>query len=113
LRNQKQKGNRYESKIAKRLSDSLNIELRRNPGSGNMERWKGDIVPIEDEDRIKFDWCIELKNQKTLKIPAWIRQVEEEAKEVNKKPVLVFHLHGTSKEYAVMRLEDWEKLNRD
>jgi Holliday junction resolvase len=108
LGNQKRKGNAYENKIAKRLSETLGVELRRNPGSGNMENWKGDIVAIHDKDRISFPWCIELKNQKTLKIPAWIRQVEEEAQEMSKKPVLIFHLHGTSEEYAVVRLEDWE-----
>lgn len=105
--NQKKKGNSYELKIAKRLTEDLGVNIRRVPSSGGMVRWKGDIVPVEDIDRIKFPWCIELKNQKTLKIPAWIKQTEEEAQEMEKKPVLIFHLHGTSKEYAVIPLEDW------
>jgi len=110
MKNAKQKGNRYENQIAKRLSKSLGVDLRRNPGSGNMENWKGDIVAIEDKDRMKFPWCIELKNQKKLMIPAWIRQVEEEAKEMKKKPVLIFHMHNSSDDYAVVKLSDWEKL---
>lgn len=111
LNRQKAKGNQYEMKIAKRLSTHLGIELRRNPGSGNMERWKGDIIPIDDHDRIKWPWCIELKNQKTLMIPKWIRQTEREAEEMGKKPALIFHLHGTSKEYALIKLEDFMELN--
>jgi len=110
MKNAKQKGNRYENQIANRLTKSLGIDLRRNPGSGNMARWKGDIVPIEDRDRIKFKWCIELKNQKTLKIPAWIKQAEEEGKEMGKKPVLIFHLHNSADDYAVVKLSDWEEL---
>lgn len=112
MKNQKQKGNRYENKVAKRLTETLGVELRRVPSSGGMEQWRGDIVAVDDMDRINFPWCIELKNQKKLKLPQWLRQTEEEAEEMKKRPVLIFHLHGSSKEYAVIPLKEWENYTR-
>jgi len=108
--NQKKKGNRYELAKAKQLTELLGIEFERQLFSGSIEGYKGDLIPKGDEARRIHPWCYELKNQQKLKIPEWIRQTEREAAEMGKKPILMFHMHGTSDDFVVLRLEDWAGL---
>jgi len=108
--NQKKKGNRYELAKAKHLTELLGMEFGRQLFSGSIEGYKGDLIPKDDAARRTHPWCYELKNQQKLKIPEWLRQTEIEAKEMGKKPILMFHMHGTSDDYVVLRLEDWAEL---
>lgn len=113
MKNGKNKGNKYERDIAKLLTEAWGIKFRRVPTSGGMEHWRGDIVAVFDEDRIRFPFCIELKNQKTLNIPAWIRQTQAEAEETNKIGLLIFHRNHTSKNYLIMKESEFKDLYAD
>jgi len=68
----KEKGRRYENKIAGYIRESgLDLRAGREigSGSGNM---KGDI-------RANIPFLIEVKNQKTIKILNWIDQAKKQA----------------------------------
>lgn len=113
MKNGKRKGNKYENDIAKQLTQAWKMEFRRVPTSGGMAHWRGDIIPVFDEDRIRFPYCIELKNRKTISMPAWLRQTREEALEMKKIGILIFHRHNTSKDYAVLKESDFKNLFAD
>jgi hypothetical protein len=110
----KNKGASYERSIAKRFEEAYSVKLSRTPQSGGhskgrnpSDEFKGDIVCLE-KDKI-FNLGVECKCQKTWSLPAWLRQSEEETPE-GKVPIVVFHQHGTSKDYVSLSLDDFLKL---
>ncbi len=102
-----QKGKKYERHIAYFLSKYIfDIELCRVQNSGGLDI-KGDIRPRMREDGVmpQFDWVIECKNQKSMKLKSWIRQMEEEEKANNKNGLLAFHVHGSARDVFLLRTE--------
>ncbi len=105
--NSKAKGNRFELKVAKALSDVLGVKFHRVPCSGglhwaNDNRVTGDIVPPVDYD---WPYSIECKDRvAALDIHAllsgtsplydWYRQAEEDASHSTGIgcPVVVFNI---------------------
>jgi len=110
--NSKKKGNLFELTISKLFSEALGIEFRRVPASGGMEEWRGDLTPVKDEERIKWRWIVECKNSKKLMIWEWLKKLEIECVETNKKPLLVFH-YPRNKDYAIIRVEDLLNLLKE
>ena len=110
----KVKGSNYERDVAKKFKKAYDAELVRTPQSGGFAKksakaddFRGDIVPA-DED-IELSLHIEAKCHKTWSLPTWFKQAEEDCPK-GKFPVIVFHQHGTSKDYVAMSLEDFFKL---
>lgn len=110
----KTKGNSFERLTAKKFKAAYDEELVRTPQSGGFAKksakageFRGDIVPANDD--IDLSLHIECKNAKTWSLPTWFRQAEEDCPE-GKVPVVVFHQHGTSKDYIALSLEDFFKL---
>lgn len=110
----KAKGGNYERTIAKKFKEAYDADLVRTPQSGGFAKksakaddFRGDIVPA-DED-IDLAIHIECKNHKSWSLPAWFKQAESDCPK-SKSPVVVFHQHGTSRDFIALSLEDFFKL---
>lgn len=107
------KGSNFERLVAKKFEEAYGVKLVRTPLSGglakssNKQDFKGDIVCAEEDVDILLG--IECKNQKTWSLPAWLKQSEEETPD-GKVPCVVFHKHGTSKDYITLSLDDFLEL---
>lgn len=106
----KVKGSNYERLIAKKFKEKYGLELVRTPQSGGFAKkisskdFKGDVVLLDDTKDFKLH--IEAKCQKTLSVPKWLSQAEEDCVE-GKIPLVVFHKHNSSQDYVVLSLEDF------
>lgn len=112
-RRSKRKGSSYEHNIAKRFKEVYEEDLVRTPQSGGFAKksakadgFRGDIVLSSDKE---FLLHIECKNTQTWALPKWIEQAENDCPK-DKKPVVIFHKHNTSKNYVTMSLEDFFSL---
>lgn len=110
----KAKGSNYERDIAKKFQSAYNEELTRTPQSGGFakksdkaQEFRGDIVSLDEN--VDLILHIECKNTKTWSLPAWINQSESDAPK-GKIPCVIFHKHGTSKNYITLSLDDFFKI---
>lgn len=110
----KTKGSNYEREVAKKFKSQYNEELTRTPQSGGFakkstkaDEFRGDIVSLNEE--VDLFLHIECKNTKTWSLPAWFEQAESDAPK-GKVPCVIFHKHGTSKDYIALSLEDFFKI---
>lgn len=103
-KNSKQKGNRYELKIAKEISKWWGADFHRVPASGGLGwgqdmRVAGDIVAPPN---VPFPFVLELKNRETGNwtlesimlnihdIKHWWQQVVNDSRRVERVPCLIF-----------------------
>lgn len=110
----KTKGASFERTVAKKFEQYTNVHLSRTPSSGGHAKYKttdknfkGDIVCLDQNKDLKLH--LEVKNQKTWALPKWFEQAEEDCPD-SKIPCVVFHKHGTSKDYIAMPLEEFLQL---
>lgn len=109
-RTAKNKGATFERSIASLFEKYLGVKLSRTPQSGGFAKsnssseFKGDITCIEEG--VTFNLSVECKNQKTWALPKWLEQSETECPE-GKIPCVVFHKHGTNKNYITLPLEEF------
>lgn len=113
-RRSRNKGSNFERDVAKKFKAYYGFELVRTPQSGGFAKksakaddFRGDIVPA-DEDLV-LNLHIECKNSKSWSLPSWFAQAESDCPK-GKKPCVIFHKHGTSKDYIALSLEDFFKL---
>jgi Holliday junction resolvase len=78
--NSRTKGAAAEREIFKILSDCLGVKVERN------------LVQTREggADTVVGDWAIEVKRQETLSVAVWWVQAVDQAKRVNKKPMLIY-----------------------
>lgn len=110
----KRKGETFERDIAELFQKRYGVELKRTPQSGGFAKksekaddFRGDITIVDTKQELALH--IECKNSKSWTLPAWIRQAESDCPD-NKVPLVVFHKHGTSKNYVCVDLENFLKL---
>ena len=110
----KSKGSNFEREVAKKFKQHYNEELTRTPQSGGFakkstkaDEFRGDIVALDDS--IDLVLHIECKNAKSWSLPAWFNQAESDAPK-GKVPCVIFHKHGTSKDYIALSLEDFFRI---
>lgn len=110
----KAKGSSYEREIAKKFQKAYGEELKRTPQSGGFskssdraEEFRGDIVCLNPD--VNMQLHVECKNAKAWSLPKWLEQAESDVPK-GKVPVVVFHKHGTSKDYIALSLEDFFSL---
>ena len=100
------KGKNYERKIAKILSDAFDCNVRRTPGSGNLDI-KGDLRnlsgPLEG-------FVFELKKQEHLNIWKALEQTFLEAG--HKIGVLIFS-RNNERDYVCIDLQDFIAILQD
>lgn len=113
-RRSKNKGSTFERTIASKFKEAYSVDLVRTPQSGGFAKksekaddFRGDITSA-DKDVI-LNLHIECKCQKSWALPSWIRQAEEDCPK-SKIPAVIFHQHGTSKDYVCISLTDFFKL---
>ena len=113
-RRSKAKGSNYERDVAKKFKAQYNEELTRTPQSGGFakksskaEEFRGDIVSLDENVELKLH--IECKNAKSWSLPAWFAQAESDCPK-GRVPCVIFHKHGTSKDYIALSLEDFFKI---
>ena len=108
------KGANFERTTAKKFKAFFGVDLVRTPQSGGFAKkstkaddFRGDITSADK--RIKLKLHIECKNAKSWSLPAWIKQAEGDCPK-DRKPIVVFHQHGTSKDYVALSLNDFFDL---
>ena len=110
----KAKGSNFEREVARKFKEQYDEELTRTPQSGGFakkstkaDEFRGDIVALDDS--VDLVLHIECKNAKSWSLPAWFTQAESDAPK-GKVPCVIFHKHGTSKDYIALSLEDFFKI---
>ena len=110
----KNKGNNFERATAKKFKSAYGEELVRTPQSGGFAKksakaddFRGDIVPADEDVELLLH--IECKNCKSWSLPAWFEQAEND-KPHSKKPVVVFHQHGTANDFVLLEVNDFVDL---
>lgn len=110
----KAKGSNFEREVAKKFKDHYDEELTRTPQSGGFakkstkaDEFRGDIVALDEN--VDLVLHIECKNAKTWSLPAWFAQAEGDAPK-GRIPCVIFHKHGTSKDYIALSLEDFFRI---
>lgn len=114
-RTSRNKGASFERTIAKIIQAATGFEFLRTPLSGGFaknttkgsEGFRGDIVPADKD--VKLFLHIECKNTKTWSLPKWFEQAESDCPN-GKIPVVVFHKHGTSRNYIALDLESFFRI---
>jgi len=97
--NSKVKGNKNEVAVAKALSKWTGVPFRRTPASGAIHvplDWlAGDVFcAVKDFD---FPFCVETKHYKRVTqglVKKWLAQVREDAKRIDKVPMLIYREDG-------------------
>lgn len=110
LKSPQAKGKTLENFVADRIVvHGLDPKARRDSGSGNGNREKGDIVT--SMMILGRNVGIEVKNQTNIAIPQWWKQVEKLEK-LGREPVLAFKLRGDALEATkvVLNLETLLRL---
>lgn len=110
----KRKGGQYEREIANKFQQTYGVELKRTPQSGGFAKksekaddYRGDITIVDTKQMLLLH--IECKAHKTLSLKQWLHQAESDCPK-GRIPVVVFHRHGTSKDYIALKLNDWYSL---
>ena len=110
----KAKGSNFEREVARKFKDHYDEELTRTPQSGGFakkstkaDEFRGDIVALDEN--VDLILHIECKNAKTWSLPAWFAQAERDCPK-GKVPCVIFHKHGTSKDYIALSLEDFFRI---
>src|SRR5699024_8810932 len=116
------KGKAYERLVAKRLGEWWEEPFRSTPGSGALHwekdsRVSGDIVPPVDSD---FPFTVECKKREgwyfdaiineTGEIPDWWQQSVDDAKRVDREPILIFS-KNRAPSYVMLRWGLFENLH--
>jgi hypothetical protein len=104
----KQKGNRYERRCAKLLSEFTNVNFRKVPASGGFNKFGGQVVAehafsgdvicdkkefifsVEAKSQKAFSFVAMLKSPETALFTKWWEQCVEDATRVCKLPLLMF-----------------------
>ena len=104
------KGHIFERETAKELSRILGANFRRCPMSGAIHNFlEGDIIKMDNKPTIIDNTILECKDCKTIEMPKWIRQVEEESKRADcRKWLLFFKVNGVAR--VCLNLDQFSKL---
>lgn len=126
-RKSKQKGNRYESRVVKLLSEFTKVNFRRVPASGGFNKcggakvaehvFSGDVIC----DRADFLYSVEAKNAEALSLLATLKspdtcvftkfwyQCTQDAISTNRRPIMFFKPNISDDWVAILK-EDIEDL---
>lgn len=104
----KRKGKQFEKKIAELIAETIKLG-ERDVTSSRGGCTEPDIYLSEEAVR-RYPYHTECKNQKTVRLPLWIRQAEKECPS-KLVPTVVFKLHGSGKQYIVLPFTEWLKLH--
>ena len=124
------KGGKAERQVAKMLGDWVGCEMVRVPRSGGL-RWQsglmvtGDVIPSDPQMLAEFVFSIEVKfhaevDFSHLILPSRVKSVDilkfwaqacEDAKRVNKKPLLLFRYNFLPRDFFFVGMK-WDHFFR-
>lgn len=116
--NSKAKGDTYERRIAKKLTEWTGLKFERVPASGGLH-WRednrvyGDIVtndpdfPFVIECKCREEWNMDSLINGSKKVEKWWQQVTADAEATGKQPMVIFS-RNRQPDYIMMRLEDYD-----
>ena len=103
----KRKGKDFEKRVAEDIAKTIHLS-----GRDVMASRGGCTEPdvyLSEEAVKRYPYHTECKNQKTLRVPAWIKQSTEECGKLT--PTVVFKLNGSNKKYIVVPFNKWLELH--
>ena len=103
----KAKGTAFETAVARFLAEETGAWVERRALSGNAD--KGDLLG----DGVLADWCLEVKNHKSIDLASFVDQAETEARNAKSKwfAAIVKRRNKNVKDaYVVMPLWMWTEL---
>lgn len=110
-RTAKAKGRNFEAEVAEDIRNAFDAhedDVKRTPASvsGN------DIIVHHTLRARGWVYYTECKNQKSLSVPAWLRQAEEgrDRDSPDLVPIVVFKTHGNSKKRVIMDFDHFLDL---
>lgn len=128
-RRSKRKGKRYESRVAKLLTDFTKVNFRKIPSSGGFNKFGGVVVAKHVFtgdvccDNSSFKYSVEAKNRQDINIATIIKnpstsplskywyQCVEDANSNNKKPIMFFKPNNQSDFICISQKDDvYDKL---
>jgi hypothetical protein len=109
-RSAKAKGRAFEKSVAARIAEWLGMtedDVRSVAASVG-----GEDVELTERARRLFNYYVECKNHRNLKLPEWIRQARAGAAKANKGaiPIVVFKQHGDGTPYVTIELDFFLEL---
>lgn len=103
------KGKAYERLISELFTELSKERYRRTPLSGGLRmEFPGDIMKTSRGKSIFDGLLVEIKNQKILKIPQWIKESQEELEDADYMADWILIFRSNAKNYFVIN----EKLFR-
>lgn len=116
-RKPREQGRRYEQRFARKYDEPDGptstsgkplIHYHRNPGSGAFVGLKGDVLAELVSLNLVFEaksWTpVEGRGGKTVTFPAsLLDKIDEEAKQLGRIPIFIYHVKGQEEEWAVVR----------
>ena len=117
--NSKTKGDTYERKIAKKLTEWTGLKFERVPASGGLKwaednRVYGDIVtndpdfPITIECKNREEWNMDSLINGSKKVAAWWNQVTDDTAVTGNAPMVIF-TRNLQPDYVMIRAESFEE----
>ena len=104
------KGKYFEWETSKALSRTLGAKFRRTPCSGGLHHvFESDIMKTDTKPTIIDNYVLECKDQKTIKLPEWIKQVEESAQRADTRKWLLF-IKVNGKARVVLNLDQFQDI---
>ena len=86
----KAKGKQFEREIAELLTQISGIRYRRTPMSGALRiDFPGDVMKMEQKPSVFDGILLEMKNHKSLKVPAWIEECKSEMEDASQSSFLL------------------------
>ena len=105
----KRKGANFQKSTAKDIQKTIDL------GEDDVYSCHGGKteadVKLSAEAKRRYPYHTECKNQKTLRIPSWIRQSEADAA-TGMEPTVVFKLPGGRKKYIILAFSHWLTLHK-
>lgn len=109
IRSAKQKGKRLQLKIRNILREIFKTELEDGDIESTIASESGIDIKLSPLAKKKIPFDIEAKNQERINIWAAIKQAEENSKEENRIPLVVFS-KNRNKIYCIMEFNKLMKL---
>jgi hypothetical protein len=104
----KRKGKNFEKLVAERIREAIKLG-ERDVAASRGGCTEPDIY-LSEEAAKRYPYHTECKNQKTLRIPGWVKQSTNETPK-GQTPTVVFKLHGSGQLYILLPFDEWLKIH--
>lgn len=107
-----QKGANYERKIAKLLSDTFGVVVKRTGAQESAKVHGGDVNTHRGNDSILNDFFWECKAREAWSIIDWLKKAQDDEGQIG-RPAVVVATRNNEADYAFMRLEIFLRLLKE